>query len=128
MDSNWQHKVVSNILLISLDEKLPNNSFVWLNQLAQEFAAEGLTSFSFEQLDRILYSRLCTAVPNIPCFDYLLLSWKRCSDAISKNQGASSADAPHRLTALNSLKSLLVSYCSLVLNPELNMMFPQDQT
>ena len=125
--AEWQNKVISNILKVSFQ---PNPTSVCLSSLEQEFIQEGIQPlFTFDQMERILYARLCTeseAAQNFPLLDYLIQSWKRCSDAISKNLELNGEQVTQRLAWLNSLKALIVNYVGLVLNPEMMDMFPQN--
>ncbi|KAF7721031.1 hypothetical protein EC973_005541 [Apophysomyces ossiformis] len=141
---DWQNDALCRILQITLNASYGQGRFIYLRNLANELEQENEPRpfrLSQKLMDRALVDRL-SIDPNeshdeippdlrqglrVPLFYYLLNCWKRAQDIrknlIVKGKSLDRSVMDERLSVLDAVKQLLVSYSGIVLQmPDL---FPQ---
>ncbi|KAI8823342.1 ubiquitin elongating factor core-domain-containing protein [Fimicolochytrium jonesii] len=140
---DWENEVFEDILQCCLrTDRSSQKRYTDLADVRAEMEGEGLPlKITKEQVERALYARLSlqsNEAPNaIPLFDYLVGAWKRSNEArrrieivvekVPGNEQVLSAFKA-RTEALSTLQELILNYSALVVNPDMNMSFPQPQS
>ncbi|KAF8895484.1 ubiquitin conjugation factor E4 [Infundibulicybe gibba] len=133
--STWENETVGNVLMVTLDRSVAEQSgyeLVWLKQLAEELRSENdlphPIRLSGDLIDRLLIARLELDPGNMTwqtTFEYLVGCWKRINSARSSliKKGYPPIDTQYGLNVIEKMRELVISYAGLTLQePE---MFPQ---
>ena len=130
-EEKWQDAALKETLQVTLEVRtLTQESvtgLVYLPELVSQLVQENLPLVLNQGvLERALYARITLLTP-VPLFDYLLGVWKRAKNLQARIQGFQTwVNVGPRIPLLEEIQTLAVSYAGLVLNPEMEGMFPQS--
>ena len=129
-DEQWIDQTLCKLLQVTLKPPVSPSDGIHLHELALELQNESLPPVITPDLaERVVYARLQhpsnSHHGSIPLFDYLMAVWLRT--AALKAQLNLSKES-NRLSALDGLQTLCVSYAGLVLHPDMLDNFPQTHS
>ncbi|KAJ3072802.1 hypothetical protein HDU98_002881 [Podochytrium sp. JEL0797] len=139
----WAHQTLGFVFRVALNEPTASaKQHTLLVSLKDDLTALSLPSdlLAPQIADALVHARLSRPenAREEPLFDYLVQCWKRCREAHQRinqvKERAAGSDAAlvatlakERISILDEIRALIVSYSGLVVNPDMGDMFPQQE-
>lgn len=108
------HRFIKEVFHVTFDKEEPNDTYTYLSYLAQELEDEiqmpvsSDTYFTFDMLDRLVWSRMTQHKVPVSPFDYLLGCYTRCS-AIRRRLKVKEAELETKTKLLDEMERQCVA-------------------